>query len=295
METKKSFSSATMKTLLRMQQAEITGSASYGAIAGGIRAGANKETLMKLAREELGHYETLKRYTGAEMKPQRTKVFFSRVLAKILGFTFVIKQMEKGEGDSLLVYKTLAADIPELEEIARQEKAHEDELMDMLDEERLQYVGSMVLGMNDALVELTGTIAGLTLALRDTRLVALSGLITGISATLSMASSEFLSARSEGRKDALRSSIYTGIAYLITVAVLILPYLLFGHDQSLFALVTMLGIVVLVILAFNYYISVAKGLPFKKRFFEMAGISLGVAALSFVVGLLAKQLLGVDI
>ena len=31
------------------------------------------------------------------------------------------------------------------------------------------------------------------------------------------------------------------------------------------------------------------------RFAEMAGISLGVAALSFVIGILVKQFLGVDI
>ena len=57
----------------------------------------------------------------------------------------------------------------------------------------------------------------------------------------------------------------------------------------------MLGIVVLIILGFNYYIATAKGLNFRKRFIEMAGISLGVAALSFVVGLIVKNALGVDI
>ncbi|MDK2880132.1 MAG: vacuolar iron transporter family protein [Thermoanaerobacteraceae bacterium] len=167
--------------------------------------------------------------------------------------------------------------------------------MGMLEEERLQYVGSMVLGLNDALVELTGTLAGLTLALQNTRIIALSGLITGISATLSMASSEFLSAKSEGRDDALKSCVYTGIAYLVTVALLILPYLLFTPQNYLFALMTMLAVVVLIIAAFNYYIAVAKDLQFKRRFVEMACISLGVAVLSFVVGLIVKNVLGVDI
>ncbi|MFY9203922.1 MAG: rubrerythrin family protein, partial [Limnochordia bacterium] len=43
------------------------------------------------------------------------------------------------------------------------------------------------------------------------------------------------------------------------------------------------------------YISVAKDLPFKKRFLEMAGISLSVAVLSFLVGFLVKHLLGIDV
>ena len=85
----------------------------------------------------------------------------------------------------------------------------------------------MVLGLNDALVELTGSLAGFTFAMQNTRLIALSGLIIGISATFSMASSEFLAARSEGRSDAFKSCTYTGIAYLVTVVLLILPYLLY--------------------------------------------------------------------
>ncbi|MEG2082956.1 MAG: rubrerythrin family protein, partial [Oscillospiraceae bacterium] len=76
-------------------------------------------------------------------------------------------------------------EVPEAAQISHEEEIHENALIEMLDEERLQYVGSMVLGLNDALVELTGTIAGMTFALMNTRLVALSGIITGVSATLS--------------------------------------------------------------------------------------------------------------
>lgn len=222
-------------------------------------------------------------------------MWWRKLLAGVLGFTFTIKLMENREDVAQHDYAALAAEVPESAEVMAQEDAHERALMDLLDEERLQYVGSMVLGLNDALVELTGTLAGLTLAMQNTRIIALSGLITGISATLSMASSEFLSAKSEGRKDALKSCVYTGIAYLVTVALLILPYLLFPPKGYLFALGTMLAVVVLIIVIFNYYIAVAKDLPFKRRFAEMACISLGVAALSFVVGLLVKMWLGVDV
>ncbi len=165
----------------------------------------------------------------------------------------------------------------------------------MLDEERLQYVGSMVLGLSDALVELTGSLAGFTFAMRDTGLIALSGLIIGISATFSMASSEFLSARTQGRTDALKSCAYTGIAYLITVVLLIAPYMIFDSAHYVAALVCMLVMVVLIIAGFTYYTSVAQGTGFKSRFLEMALISIGVAVISFFVGILAKRFLGVDI
>ena len=105
--------------------------------------------------------------------------------------------------------------------------------------------------------------------MQNTKLIALSGLILGISATFSMASSEFLAARSEGREDALKSCTYTGIAYLITVILLIAPYLIFSNEQFLLALVCMLIVVVLIIAGFTYYTSVAQDQPFKSRFLEM--------------------------
>ena len=110
-----------------------------------------------------------------------------------------------------------------------------------------------------------------------------------------MASSEFLAARSEGRSDAFKSCTYTGIAYLLTVVLLIAPYLIFGNAQYILALVSMLIIVILIIAGFTYYTSVAQNQPFKSRFLEMSTISISVAVISFVVGILAKKFLGLDI
>ena len=291
----KEISQKTMAQVIAMQQDEITDYATYKAIAAKMKNVENKKILEKIAAEEKKHYEILKRYTNRSLKPETIKVWWRKLMAGLLGFTFTIKLMENSEAIAQGNYSELIKEVPEAEKIVTEEEEHEQRLMNMLEEERLQYVGSMVLGLNDALVELTGTLAGLTLALQNTRIIALSGLITGISATLSMASSEFLSAKSEGSKDALKSSFYTGIAYLITVVMLIMPYLLFPPQRYMFALVTMLVTVVAIIAAFNYYIAVAKDLPFKRRFLEMAIISLSVAALSFVVGLIVKSALGVDI
>ena len=229
------------------------------------------------------------------MKPEKCKVFKYKMLARILGFTFAIKLMENGEKGAQNEYELLASEVEESTKIRHDEEEHEAALIEILDEESLQYVGSMVLGMNDALVELTGSLAGFTFAMQNTRLIALSGLIMGISATFSMASSEFLAAKSEGRNDAFKSCSYTGIAYLITVALLILPYLLLGNEKYMIALFAMIAIVVLIIAGFTYYISVAKGEKFKPKFLEMTLISIGVAVVSFFVGILAKKFLGVDL
>ena len=279
----------------KMQQNELTESVIYEEIAKFAKGDANRETLLRLAREEKAHYVIWRGYTGVEMKPQKRKIFRFKLLARIFGFTFAVKLMEKGEEGAQKEYEILTREVAESAMIRQQEEEHEQALLAMLDEESLQYVGSMVLGMNDALVELTGSLAGFTFAMQNTRLVALSGLIMGISATFSMASSEFLAAKSEGRTDALKSCTYTGIAYLITVALLVLPYLLMDNSQYLTALFVMIGVVVLIIAGFTYYISVAKAEKFKPRFWEMTLISVSVAVISFVVGLLAKQFLGVDL
>jgi VIT1/CCC1 family predicted Fe2+/Mn2+ transporter len=289
---KKIVSEKALAVIKKMQQNELTESYIYEAIAKFAKGDENKATLLRLAKEERAHYEIWKSYTGEELKPNKFKVFKFAALARILGFTFAVKLMERGEEAAQSEYALLAEEVPESVTIREQEEEHEKALLEMLDEESLQYVGSMVLGLSDALVELAGSLAGFTFAMQDTKMVALSGLIVGISATFSMASSEFLSAKSEGRNDALTSCAYTGGAYLVTVALLILPYLVFNSIVP--ALISMLAIIVLIIAGFTYYTSVAKDQPFKSRFIEMTAISLGVAVLSFGVGIAAKVLLGVE-
>ena len=292
---KKALSAAALAVVKKMQQNELTESAIYAEIAKFAKGEENKATLKRLSLEEYNHYEIWKSYSGVEMKPQKGKVLKYKLMARIFGFTFAVKLMERGEEAAQAEYEILAKEVEESVRIKQEEEEHEQALLGMLDEERLQYVGSMVLGLNDALVELTGSLAGFTFAMQNTRLIALSGLIIGISATFSMASSEFLAARSEGRSDAFKSCTYTGIAYLVTVVLLIAPYLLLGNSQYMVALGLMLAIVVLIIAVFTYYTSVAQDEPFKSRFTEMAVISISVAVISFFVGIAAKHFLGVDL
>ena len=291
----KNISPAALAIIRQMQQNELTESVIYEKIAAFAKGDENKATLMRLAKEERAHYEIWKKYTGTEMKPEKGKILKYTLIARVLGFTFAVKLMERGEEHAQEEYELLVNEVAESASIRQQEEEHENALLSMLDEERLQYVGSMVLGLNDALVELTGSLAGFAFALQNTRLIALSGLIVGISATFSMASSEFLAARSEGRTDALKSCSYTGIAYLLTVIALIAPYLIFPVGQYIPALICMLVVVILIIAGFTYYTSVAQDQPFKNRFLEMALISVSVAVVSFIVGILAKKFLGVDL
>lgn len=288
-------SAGVMEAVGKAQIDEEAGAVLYAYMAKREKKPENRKLLEQMAADEKRHAAVWQGITGENLKPNAFVLFWKKLLIVLLGFTFVVKRMQKDEQMGQSAYDELQKSVPQASRMLEDERRHEQELYGMLDEERLHYVGAMVLGLNDALVELTGAIAGVTFALANTKLVALTGIITGISATLSMAASNYLAERADGNQNAMKSSVYTGVAYLITVALLVLPYLLFPDELYVAAFVTMIAIVLLIILFFNYYISVAKDEPFVKRFGEMAIISLSVAAISFVIGLLAKTLLGIDV
>jgi VIT1/CCC1 family predicted Fe2+/Mn2+ transporter len=282
------------ETLLVYQKNEITEHHIYRMLAKTVKSPENRRVLEEIANDERRHYQSWRTHTQQDVKPDKLKIWKYYLVSRVFGFTFGVKLMERGEESAQDAYEQLREAIPEAEAIVRDEHEHEDALLELLDEERLRYMGSIVLGLNDALVELTGALAGLTLALQNTRLIALTGLITGIAAALSMAASEYLSTKSEEtEKHPVRASAYTGVAYVGTVLILILPYLIL--ENFYLCLGCTLVAAVLIIGFFNYYISVAKDVPFGRRFLEMTGVSLGVAALSFFIGFLIRSFLGVEI
>ena len=282
----------TLAAALAIQRKEITEYYVYMGLAKICKDPHNAEVLRSIGEEEKRHVQYWQEKTGIEVKPSRIEVFLDILNARVLGLTFTLKRMEKMEGSVTRYYAELMKDFPDAANIARDEAAHEHKLLNMLDEERLQYAGSVVLGLNDALVELTGSLAGFTLALGSTKLISIAGLVTGVSASFSMAASEYLSRRAENDPRAVKSAFYTGVAYVITVALLILPFLILPGKFE--ALAITLALAVLIILVFNYYLATAKDLNFKQRFAEMTVISLVVAALSFGVGYLLSSVLGVS-
>lgn len=281
--------------LIETQHNEITEYHVYTCLTRMVKDAHNREVLQRIGEEERRHYEFWRERTGVSLSPKRLQSMLFLFMARFLGITFAIKLMEKGEESAQVNYDEIAHVLPEARRILEEEEEHEHELMAILDEERLQYIGSIVLGLSDALVELTGALAGLTLALQDSRLIALIGLITGIAAAMSMAASEYLSSKAEEKEkqSPLKAAFYTGLAYIGTVLLLVLPYLLLSNPLLSFAIT--LSLALLIIVLFTYYHAVVRDVPFKHRFFEMAGLCLGVAAISFGIGFLLRQAFGIDI
>ena len=284
----------TKSKLLVAQGNEITEYHIYRRLAERQKDPNNAEVLIRIANDEHHHYETWKEYTETDVQPNKWKIFKFYWIARLFGITFGIKLMEKGEARAQLNYDEIGKEIPAAKIISKEENDHETQLIGLLEEDTLKYIGSIVLGLNDALVEILGTLAGLTFALQNTQLVALAGIITGLAGALSMSSSEYLSTKSEGRHEgALKSAIFTGIAYVIAVIFLVVPFLVF--TSPFVALIVAVVDSVLVVFLYSYYISVANDQPFRKRFWEMVILSTVVGLISFGLGYLVRIMFGINV
>lgn len=285
------------KSLLKLQKNELSEYLVYKKLASRLKNDHNRDVLERIANDEFEHFKFLKRYTQEDIKPRRFKIFWYVLISRIFGLSFGLKLMEKGEDLASRIYNDLASQIPDIASLSVEEQRHEKELLDILSEERLEYAGAMVLGLNDALVELTGALAGLTFALQNAQIVAITGFVTGVAASLSMAASGYLSSKEEAdqndAKSPLKAALYTGVAYIVTVLLLIAPYFIFAN--IFVSLSVMLFIGIMIIFGYTFYITTAKNLKFWKRFLEMAVISLSVAFISFMVGIIMKKTFGVDL
>jgi len=284
-----------MASALAVQGNEITEYVIYSKLAERTRDPHNQSVIKKIAEDELRHYQIWKSITGREIKPDAIRVRWYVLISTFFGLSFGLKLMEKGEGVAKDAYTRLMVKFAQIGILLEDEQRHEKDILDLLEEERLAYAGSVVLGLNDALVELTGALAGLTLALQNGKVIAIIGLVTGIAASMSMAASGYLSSREEkvDEKNPLKSALYTGVAYILTVSLLISPYLLFSNLYL--SLLLMLAIAILIIAGYTFYITTAKGQAFWARFREMTAISLAVALISFGIGWVIRSTFGIDL
>ena len=282
--------------LIRLQRMERTEMEVYRRLANREKKAENKIILQKISNQENNHYNILKEKTAVDVDFSKIRVYFHVITSIFLGLTFSLKLMEKTEQNAAREYRDLG-----YENIAKEEDEHEKELLSLLEEDGLNYLSSIILGLSDALVELTGALAGLTFVFQELRIVALAGLVTGISASFSMAASEFLATKEENsNRSPIKAALFTGSAYIITVFLLVMPYLslsdnsetIWGLEPHIQALIITFVIGLLIIALFNFYVSIAQDKSFNRRFIEMVFILLIVTLISFLIGLILRDSFG---
>ena len=254
-----------------------------------------KKILEELIQHELDDYRFWLEFSSKkEHHISALEIWLLTLMRRVLGLTFTAKFLERHEKDAVRNYTAFlsradGAIKERLQEIISHEMYHERELIGQIKEERVKFLGSVVLGINDGLIELTGALVGFTFALREHLLVAVLGAVTGISAALSMAASAYMQARHEEGRDPKKAALYTGLAYAIVVTALVAPFFLIPTVSI--ALGTMFGIILLLIVSFSFYSSVLFERDFKRQAGEMFLFSLGVAGIAFLLGTLVRSVI----
>ena len=277
--------------LIEIQEKEITEHLVYKRLSERAK-GKNSEILKQISEDELRHYKEWREYTQREVKPNRFLVIKYLIVSIIFGLMFMMKLMEGNEEKAQTNYSKIATELPEAKQILAEEVEHEKLLIEMIDERRLNYLSSVISGLNDALIELAGELAGFTFALQNTVLIGYAGLIAGIAQFLSSSASEiemFLTERTVENKEAIKKSFFEGSIYLFTIILLITPFFL--AQNPFFAMGISAFNSLLIITFFTYYVSIVKELSLKKMFSITVLITLGIGTISFFIGWIVKTLL----
>jgi VIT1/CCC1 family predicted Fe2+/Mn2+ transporter len=275
------------KIYLKHAKNELTEHFIYHKLAERERNPENKAVLEKLSLQERSHHDFWTELSGTPVRPRRHAIFGTILLRDLLGVTFMTKFLELHEKDAVAEYQKILPNIPSshrerFEAIIRDESSHEQSLIGQLREKRIAYIGFIVLGLADAIVEITGTHAGFLGVTRSTLIAGISGVIVGFAAAISMASAAYLQAKQDLEKSPFISAVATGVSYLFSVICLALPYFLIRTMLTAFVASTSVGI--LLIAGFTYYGAVVFDRKFWSEFGEAAALMLGTAGATFALG-----------
>ena len=240
--------------------------------------------LAALSKESFGFWTRKSNVLEDSLGKPRGKIMLYRFMRRVLGLTLTAKYISGRKADRVARYKTYCVtctvdeDYKVIETFADRMEA----VVSEIEEERVVFFSNIILGFNDALIELTGALVGFSFALKDPKLITVGGLITGISASMSMAASAFLQARHEEGKNPIKAALFTGVAYFVIALVLVLPFIFASSIAS--ALMIMFVLIVLMIMCVSFYSAILLDRTYISQFLEMLLLSLGVAVIAFIIG-----------
>ncbi len=261
----------------------------YGRLAKTVDSGSPfADVLKKLSSTEHGHYEFWRKYVPEEEPKFPTlKLYWVLFLRRFFGLTFATRYLDRHEAKVVVEYERMAplipeADRPAFDEMVADEKDHEKAFALKVESAAVQYISFVVLGLADALVEISGIHAGWLGLFEKTEIAGLAGVIAGGAASLAMASAAFAQAKQGFQGSARRSAIYTGVFYFITAVMLATPYFL--TSSMILALFSSLTLAVVILAITTWYSIVIQQKPFLKDFLEILAILFGATIVVFGLG-----------
>lgn len=258
-----------------------------------------KETLQKLSDQEYDHYLFWKTLCNSDPTLNiidKLRIYFLIFLRYVFGLTFAVKFLERNEKRVIAEYKILLNKLEgnereKLEKILKDEIEHEKYWISQIKEKATAYLGFIILGLADAIVEITGVHAGFLGVTTSTIIAGIAGLVVGVSASIAMASAAYLQAKQGELANPKFSAIYTGVSYILAAVALATPYFL-THNMIL-AFVFSLLVALALVAYFNFYSSILFERNFAKEFLINSGLLLFTAMISFFFGEFLGQFFGI--
>jgi vacuolar iron transporter family protein len=197
-------------------QDEINDHITYQELVGRAKDKAFHTDMTRIARMERRHADFWKAMLEAHHTPlppvriRRLRLFILRLLSMVINPVLLVSLLELGETSAVKRYLYFfqhaeldASEQERLKGIILDEIEHETYFKQTARALGVGNLRDFVLGMNDGLVEILGTVAGLSAVYPTNPLiVAASGLIVGIAGALSMGIGAFISVRSQRQVNA---------------------------------------------------------------------------------------------
>lgn len=247
----------------------------------------------RFAAQERTHYDFWRQWLSEDVPVSSARLWWYKLLIKLFGISFILRLLEQKEHETIEEYRRIAPRLPPdaratLLRLIEDEEKHEAEFLEAIrsEEPRLRYLGFIVLGLSDAIIEVTGVHAGFLGVSHRPLTAGVAGLIVGFAASISMASAAYLQAKQNPSVSAARSALYTGASYIIAVVLLALPY--FGLASMAGAFWASVGLAIVMILGFVYYSAVVFERSFRQEALESLGVLTATAILSYGFGELLR-------
>ena len=259
-----------------------------------------KRILVRLHKIESEHVSIYSRISGTKTVYVDWRVVRALVILKsLIGTELVIKIMENRESRMESIIRANLAHYGKSVKAVLASERNEDKLKSkmLLFSPVLSNIRDVVFGMNDGLVEIVAAVAGIGAALQTPVLVLVAGMIVAISGTLSMAGGAYLSTdyqntieKTRGKDfkymSPIRSAAYVGISYIIGAMFPLMPFI-FGiggyHGIAISILLT-----ALVLVFSSALISIIGNKPVVRRIATTLLITLGIAAITILLGYYAR-------
>ena len=276
----------TLKIVREMQRREALASAVYKFLARKVN-GRGGEMLMRVAGEKNANAETLSRWTDKSARAPLLKVWGWRLISLIFGSSFVISRLEAGEAEARPYFSATADEVPEAAMISESGERHRIQLREILNQEGLRGIGSIVTGLYSAVLLILGSLSGFITVLNDKRAVAVAGFCTGVAAVLAAAVTGYASQKAATGRQRPAGAAFSALVLGIAVAALLVsPFFCAGGAWGSLMFSLAGAAAVLALLAF--FASVVRQETYFVVFLEMLLMTVGVTLLSMLVVWIAK-------